>query len=302
VTVTDIVPATNMAELDTLDPQSREVAMLGMLEQAHTWLAHAVETSAPARDIADFKAFIATAADAAKRLKVSKEIQVDAEVMVRRSERALGQSIRGGQERGEIRAAHGDTRVDLTDRLVVNKLASVTDFATTDELHANGAGIYHLTDDVTDDDFETALTEAKDEGNVSRANVVRKIKAPGESTYSEQQTAKWDRVATLAASGSTTPQIARDIGMSEGGVKSGAKQRGIDIRADRIVGNARRLDSNRIIRESVTAFEDIANGLKLVNYDDIDVEEAQKWIDSLNISRNALLKAIRQIEKRKSIQ
>jgi len=102
MTVTDIVPATNMAELDTLDPQSREVAMLGMLEQAHTWLAHAVETSAPARDIADFKAFIATAADAAKRLKVSKEIQVDAEVMVRRSERALGQSIRGGQERGEI--------------------------------------------------------------------------------------------------------------------------------------------------------------------------------------------------------
>ena len=294
MTVTDIVPATNMAELDTLDPQSREVAMLGMLEQAHTWLAHAVETSAPARDIADFKAFIATAADAAKRLKVSKEIQVDAEVMVRRSERALGQSIRGGQERGEI-ATNGER---LNRGLPTEKTSA-------DEFFSGGgetSDVYALTDDVTDDDFETAITEAKDEGNASRANVVRKIKAPGETTYSEQQTAKWDRVATLAASGSTTPQIARDIGMSEGGVKSGAKQRGIDIRADRIVGNARRLDSNRIIRESVTAFEDIANGLKLVNYDDIDVEEAQKWIDSLNISRNALLKAIRQIEKRKSIQ
>jgi len=302
MTVTDIVPATNMAELDTLDPQSREVAMLGMLEQAHTWLAHAVETSAPARDIADFKAFIATAADAAKRLKVSKEIQVDAEVMVRRSERALGQAIRGGQERGEIRASNGgDTRTDLTDRVVANNLVSVSDFANRDELHSNGAGIYHLTDDVTDDDFETALTEAKDEGNVSRANVVRKIKAPSKS-YSGQHAAKWDRITALAASGSSSPQIAREVGMGVEGVKAGAKQRGIDIRADRVLGRTHRLDSNRIVRESVTTLENIVNGLALINYDDIDMEEADAWIDSLNISRNALLKAIRKIEKRKPIQ
>jgi len=309
MTVTDIVPATNMAELDTLDPQSREVAMLGMLEQAHTWLAHAVETSAPARDIADFKAFIATAADAAKRLKVSKEIQVDAEVMVRRSERALGQSIRGGQERGEIATQHeGGPQSDyiragrvvhMGDRVPDAKKISPSEYFNSGQVTHE---TYAMTDDVTDDEFETAITEAKDEGNVSRANVVRKIRAPGESTYSEQHAAKWERIAALAASGSASSQIARDVGMSEAGVKSGAKDRGIDIRADRVLGRVHRLDSNRIIRESVSALENIISGLALINPDDIDPEEAKKWTDSLTASRNALSKAIRQIEKRKSIQ
>jgi len=294
VTVTDIVPATNMAELDTLDPQSREVAMLGMLEQAHTWLAHAVETSAPARDIADFKAFIATAADAAKRLKVSKEIQVDAEVMVRRSERALGQSIRGGQERGEI-ATNGER---LNRGLPTEKTSA-------DEFFSGGgetSDVYALTDDVTDDDFETAIEGAKDEGNVSRANVVRKIRAPGESTYSEQHAAKWERIAALAKSGSASSQIAREVGMSEAGVKSGAKDRGIDIRADRVLGRVHRLDSNRIIRESVSALENIVNGFALINYDDIDMGEADEWTGSLEKSRTALSQAIAQIKKRKPIQ
>ena len=231
--------------------------------------------------------------------------------MVRRSERALGQSIRGGQERGEItKRGEGGVQGDYVRgglpvrgaKGLGKTFCSPSDFASPAELVGNQAGIYDLTDDVTDDDFETAIEGAKDEGNVSRANVVRKIKAPSESTYSEQHAAKWDRIAVLAASGSASSQIARDVGMSEAGVKSGAKDRGIDIRADRVLGRVHRLDSNRIIRESVSALENIISGLALINPDDIDPEEAKKWTDSLTASRNALSKAIRQIEKRKSIQ
>ena len=227
-------------------------------------------------------------------------------VMVRRSERALGQSIRGGQERGEItKRGEGGVQGDYVRgglpvrgaKGLGKTFCSPSDFASPAELVGNQAGIYDLTDDVTDDDFETAIEGAKDEGNVSRANVVRKIKAPSESTFSGQQSAKWDRIANLAASGSSTPQIARDVGMSEGGVKHGAKMRGIDIRADRVVGRTRRLDSNRIIRESVDALENIVNGLTLVNYDDIDLEEAQTWADSLTKSISALSKANRQIKE-----
>ncbi len=36
--------------------------------------------------------------------------------------------------------------------------------------------MYALTDDVTDEEFDTAIEEAKGEGNLSRANVVRKVK------------------------------------------------------------------------------------------------------------------------------
>lgn len=86
----------------------------------------------------------------------------------------------------------------------ITRISSVKDIAP--DFYSNGSEMVHLTDDVTDEQFEDALTEAKDEGNVSRANVVRKIKAPKESTFSEQQTAKWDRVTELAATGSITRQ------------------------------------------------------------------------------------------------
>ena len=281
-----------MAELDTYTPHDREVAITGMLDQARTWLAHAVESSAPAQDIANFKAFIATAAETARRLKVSKEIQVDAEVMVRRSERALGQAIRSGQERGEI-AANGER----LNRGLPNEKTSA------DEFFSGGgetSNVYALTDDVTDDDFNTALDRAQGEQNVSRANVVRKVREV--QSGAEVQTAKWARVAEMAASGHASAQIARELGVGESGIRQGARDRGIDIRADRVLGRIHRLDSNRIIRESASALENIISGLALINPDDIDPEEAQQWTDSLTASRDALSKAIHKIQKRKSIQ
>ena len=133
----------------------------------------------------------------------------------------------------------------------------------------------------------------RDDAETTRHAAGKSTEAPQPSAH----TAKWDRITALAASGSSTPQIAREVGMSEAGIKSGAKDRGIDIRADRILGRTHRLDSNRIVRESVDALENIVNGLALVNYDDIDPEEAQTWVDSLTKSISALSKANRQIKE-----
>lgn len=300
---TDIVPATNMAIVKAMPPETQALAITNMLTEARSWLAHAVEATDPT-SVANFKAQMATVVEATKQLGLSKEIQLDAIEMVRRAERGVGKAIRGGQERGEIstmgnRNNYGGPDGPAHRQSPIGTLSSPSDFLPTG---SDRAATYAITDDVTDEDFDAALTEAKAEGNVSRANVVRKIKAPGEATYSERQSAKWDRVATLAASGSSSQQIARDVGMGEAGVKSGAKQRGIDIRADRILGRVHRLDSNRIIRESVSALENIISGLALINPDDIDQEEAKKWTDSLTASRDALSQAIRKIQKRKSIQ
>lgn len=294
MTATDLVPMANAAALDSLDPHAREVAITSMLDQARTWLAHAVEFTAPAQDIAEFRAFIATAAETARRLKVSKEIQLDAEVMVRRTERALGQAIRDGQERGEIRGrGQGAATPPGARNRSDQHLASPRDFASMDELIGNGAGIYDLADGVSDEQFEVALEVAREEGNPSRANVVRKVREvtdePG--TYAERQEAKWARIAEMAASGHTRDQIAREVGMTTEGIRNGAQQRGIDIRADRVVGRTRRLDTNRIIRQSVLDLEGIVASLALINRDDIDPEEAQTWVDSLNQSIKALSKA-----------
>lgn len=95
--------------------------------------------------------------------------------MVRRTERALGQAIRGGQERGEI-ARREDNRYSLPTADRSSYKTKPTEFASSAELAGNGAGIYAMTDDVTDEQFDEALTRAQDESNVSRANVVRKVR------------------------------------------------------------------------------------------------------------------------------
>lgn len=306
MTTTDIVPAENIAALDTLDAASREVAITGMLDQARTWLAHAVESSAPAQDIANFKAYIATAAETARRLKVSKEIQVDAEVMVRRTERALGQAIRTGQEHGEIavRGQGADVRPPRAHRDRSDSGISLpTAFATAAELSGNGGGIYAMTDDVTDEQFDQALQAAQDEENVSRANVVRKVREIAQPSWREQQDEKWERVEELAERGYASAQVAREVGMSEDGLRAGARHRGIEFRADKHVGRSRRLDMRRVISETAYQLESIAETTNnLISVDGIRAagiapEEIQTWVDSLTNSIAALSKARKTIKE-----
>lgn len=223
-TAGDLVPVDNMAALDTLTPEAREIALTSMLTQARAWLAHAVEASAPARDIADFKAWVATAADAARRVQVSKEIQLDADEMVRRSERVLGLAIRKGQEEGAIRKSGQRTGNQYTDseaRAVSKSFkASPTDFAASSELASSNGGIYDVTDDVTDEKFEEAITEAKAEGNLSRANVVRKVKGTpkpeGQRHELQRRTRHIDPTRVIRETVATLDGLAMGVGLLHG--------------------------------------------------------------------------------------
>ena len=49
--------------------------------------------------------------------------------------------------------------------------------------------VYALTDGVSEDEFEDALAEARDEQNLSRANVVRKVtgRPPASTTYAQNR-------------------------------------------------------------------------------------------------------------------
>lgn len=176
----DLVPADNMTALEALDPQARELAVTNMLTEARAWLAHAVEATEP-RTIAEFKAQMATVAEVTKQLNLSKEIQLDATEMVRRAERGVGVAIRKGQADGMIRRAGSESFtgnqhvrgvVDVSD----NTKPSPYQYASRSELTNSSGSIYDMTDDVTDEEFEQGITEAKAEGNLSRANVVRKLR------------------------------------------------------------------------------------------------------------------------------
>jgi hypothetical protein len=170
---TELIPVDNIEALERLDPASREIAVTHMLDNARGWLAHALEGTAP-REMAEFKAFVATLAETSRQLQLSKEIQLDAQEMVRRAERGVGLAIRKGQEDGTVRRPYFTIRRpghDVGNPDIMGP-AEATGIPITD-LSGN---IYPLTDNVSDEEFEEALDEAKDEGNLSRANVVRKAK------------------------------------------------------------------------------------------------------------------------------
>lgn len=98
-------------------------------------------------------------------------------MLQRRAERGLGVAIRAGQAAGEIikngdiggtgKAEPGTRSSDRDD------LVRPSDFFTSS---TERTGIYTMTDSVSDARFEEVLAEARVEGNVSRSNIVRKIK------------------------------------------------------------------------------------------------------------------------------
>lgn len=78
---------------------------------------------------------------------------------VRRAERCIGLAVRKGQAEGRIaRQGQGGGNPPRSKRDRVDSGISLpTQFATPAELHGNEAGIYHLTDNVTDEEFEKAV-------------------------------------------------------------------------------------------------------------------------------------------------
>lgn len=175
----DTAVSTDVAMLESLDKASQELAVTGMLDQAKQWLDRAMEATNPAREVADFKAFVATVAEAAKQKKLSEGIQLESTEMVRRSERALGVAIRKGQDAGEVAntataaaAREARKRTEST-ASHLDAVVSPNEFFSH---HQERADTYNMTDNVSDEQFEEAVADAKFEENMSRANVVRHVK------------------------------------------------------------------------------------------------------------------------------
>lgn len=293
-------PSADLAALKDMSPAVREAAVTDYLVRARDQLTLAVNLSGP-EAVAALKAQIGTAAEATKQLGLSKEIQTDAQEMVRRAEYALGKAIRAGQDRGEIRK-QGET-VSKFDRwsgqlheTESSTKAAATDYATQNELSgAEGNGIYALVDGVTATEFDAALSDAKAEGNVSRANVVRKLKGVKQEglTAAERLT----RIRKLAPTGASSHQIAREIGVTPEYVRDRARHNGIEIVADKVVGRVKRIDSNRIVQETVSALEGLTTGIRLVDFDDLDPDQAENWATSLTDSIRALNRLTKQIKE-----
>ena len=171
-----------ISTLEASDPERAELEITDALTFSNEMLravsdvtaqAPAVGANLASAGVSTAKLAAVRAAEFAKRLDLSKDLRLESDMQVRRWERALGTAIREGQERGEIRS---NGQREGASSLGVS---SPADFASHNDLNGRGSdkpGIYALTDNATDDQFESALTSARGEGNVSRANVVRKLR------------------------------------------------------------------------------------------------------------------------------
>ena len=183
-----------IAALETSDPERAELEITDALTFSNEMLRAVSDVTAQSpttgADLASAgigaaKLTAVRATEFAKRLDLSKDTVLEAQMQQRRWERALGTAIREGQAAGEIsgRGTHGNHQNGHTAGRTSGTSSSArpSDFAAPGELNGgkSSVGIYALTDNATDDQFESALTTARDEGNVSRANVVRKLKADG---------------------------------------------------------------------------------------------------------------------------
>jgi hypothetical protein len=300
---TDLVAVGTADDIASLPPVDRAQMVTHALVESKAWLAVATKGTDPT-PIAEFKAWAATVAEMTRQKGLASEIQADALEMLRRAERGIGLAVRNGQEAGEI-AKPGDIggagspgcRGSLpgsgSRRSGAEHLASPRSFfGNTAEMNES----YAMTDGVTDEQYEDVLTEARDEGNLSRANVVRKVKAAKPQTRDDRA----DIIEELAAKGSASAQIARHLGIGEEAVRRIARDYGIDIPADRVLRGTHRIDTLRVVRETVIALEGHAMTVDLVSSDalaEADPREVEQWTASLDQSIRALRSLRTKIEK-----
>ena len=249
-----------------------------------------------------------------RQKQLGREAELAAAEIVRRAERGIGVAIRRAQQQGRIagrgdrgsRGAPGvcggnpgDTRGD--------HLGSASPFF---KHPSERAGAYAMADGATEEEFEDALAAARAEGNLSRANVVRKIGQVGRAAAGcgglvpapagESAVCGGDRrelIAAHAAHGMSSHQIAARLGIGAHRVRELARQHGITIAADEVTGRTRRHDPNRIVRQTAHALEGLAMSVQLADPAGLDPGQASEWAASLSRSIRVLAKFARQLKE-----
>ena len=104
-------------------------------------------------------------------------------------------------------------------------------------------------------------------------------------------------IRDMAERGFASRQIAAQIGITEDAVRGIAKEEGIVIHADRVIGGTKRHDSNRIISQIVMDAENLTEGVDLIDFAEIDRSQLAAWLASLQSARDKLGGFIRRLMK-----
>ena len=248
----ELVPLPSPDALDLCDDPGSQIIRL--CQQANEWLAAASHVSI--EQIVQTKAEAAALAAFSRQRQLGQDAELSALEVQRRAERGIGLAVRRGQDQGLIARSGDNNRIGVRHSELLSPHVAVK-AKSRRELTEN---YYALADGVTDQAFEVAIEEAKSEGNLSRTNLVRKVKPP-----------------TRAAK----PKPAKSS-------KKTAR--------DKFLQGTRHHDYTRIARETVHALDGLAMGVALID-DYMQVQVDGEWAASLTNSLRALNRFSKQIKE-----
>jgi hypothetical protein len=105
-------------------------------------------------------------------------------------------------------------------------------------------------------------------------------------------------IRAWAEQGYSSRQMSERLGMGISNIRQIAREMGVTIPADQVIGKSRRHDSASIIRETAQALEGLVMGVSLVSFDDdIDPAQAKAWATSLSGSLRALNQFANQVKE-----
>lgn len=109
--------------------------------------------------------------------------------------------------------------------------------------------------------------------------------------------ARAKKMRELAESGHNSHQIAAMFGMTFPACRRMLVRHDIQVPADRVVKGTRKIDSNRIVEQTVMDAADLTADLGLVNYEQLDDTKRVEWVKSLKKSRRLLGEFIARLSK-----
>lgn len=157
-----LVPADTF-DLDAAGDPAAYVALA--CERAKTWLANALEHG-DIEQIVELKSQAEAIRIYTQQKQLGKDAEISAAEIVRRAERCLAIAVKKGQESGEINGPRPPGKIVPTGTISPAELFGSARARDESSVMAKAG----------DDDFEAAIDEAKAEKNLSRRNVVRKVK------------------------------------------------------------------------------------------------------------------------------
>lgn len=97
------------------------------------------------------------------------------------------------------------------------------------------------------------------------------------------------KIKELAKKGYSSRQIAPMVGYARDDiVRRIAKQLGIKIPADAVIGKSKKHDSTKIVNETISGLEGTVMAINLVNFEDVDLDSLDYWLSSLKASMQSL--------------